>query len=67
MMASANFARFIMFGEACRGDQFMSDAWEELAELEAIAAIMITRTIEESARVDEVPDVSFDEKSGGAQ
>jgi hypothetical protein len=65
MMASANFARFIMFGEACRGDQFMSDAWEELAELEAIAAIMITRTIEESARVDEVPDHSFDENSGG--
>ncbi len=55
-----------MFGEACRGDQYMSDAWEELAELEAIAAIIITRTIEESARVDEVPDVSFDEKSGGA-
>lgn len=66
MMASANFARFIMFGEACRGDQYMSEAWEELAELEAIAAIMITRTIEESAHVDEVPDVSFDEKSGGA-
>lgn len=65
MMASANFARFIMFGEACRGDQFMSDAWEELAELEAIAAIMITRTIEESTRVDEVPDHSFDENSGG--
>jgi hypothetical protein len=60
MLMAVTHARTILLGERSRGDYtFFNSVWEEITELEAVAAILITRTHDESTLIDEMPDDSF--------
>jgi hypothetical protein len=59
-LMAVTHARTLVLGERSRNEnQFFNEVWEEIAELEAIASILITRTFEESMKIDESPDESF--------
>src|SRR5690606_21215655 len=57
LLLSALNARSVAFGEAARSDcEFFKPIWHEITELEAVTAILMTRTFEESQEMDEIPD-----------
>lgn len=70
LLLSALNARTVALGECARGDNdFIVPIWHELTEIEAVAAVLATRTWAESQEMDEIPDEVFKgvERETGAQ
>lgn len=60
LLLSALHARTLALGESARGEHdFFTPLWHEITEIEAVAAVLMTRTYAESQEMDEVPDDAF--------
>lgn len=60
LLLSALHARSLALGESVRGEHdIFTPIWHEITEIEAVTAVLMTRTYEESQEMDEVPDEAY--------
>lgn len=70
LLTHITVARTTMMGKLARDqdNKIYGEIWEHLCELEAVSGVLMTRTLEESARLDDEPSPAFSDPqdNGGA-